>query len=214
MVALDPLFPRFVLGRALHALCATHPSVAFRILSTPMGAAIEALRQDACTFAITAADLPDARIELEALMEISCAAVVAVEHPLAIHARTQRPATVSDLADHIQIVAEDPSDLTEGRDYGVLSPVTWRVADNAIKLDLILAAIGWASLPLWSIERELASGALLRLPVAAFGSDGETRTQASIAHRTDRPLGPAARALRANLIEAVAEEKRTVSDGD
>jgi DNA-binding transcriptional LysR family regulator len=82
----------------------------------------------------------------------------------------------------------------------VLSPVTWRVADNATKLALILGGIGWGSLPIWSIERELSEGRLVRVPAAAFGASGETVLRAYLAHRTDRPLGPAARAFREALL--------------
>lgn len=40
---------------------------------------------------------------------------------------------------HVQIVVPDPSPLTEGRNFGVLSPGTWRVSGNATKRALILA---------------------------------------------------------------------------
>jgi DNA-binding transcriptional LysR family regulator len=103
------------------------------------------------------------------------------------------------LADHIQIVAEDPSPLTEGRDFGVLSPGTWRVSDNPTKLALILAGVGWGSLPLWLILRELAEGQLIRIPAAEFGREGETIVRAYLARRSDEPLGPAGRLFREAL---------------
>lgn len=199
-VALDPQFPLPLVAAALHELCDSYPTVAFNLLTTPLGASVLALREGRCALAITAVDIPDPGIELEALMTVSRAAVVAPSHPLAgsIGSGGTLPATV--LADHIQIVAEDPSTLTEGRDFGVLSPVTWRVSDNATKLALILGGIGWGSLPIWSIERELSDGRLVRLPVAAFGPDGGTELPAYLAHRTDRPLGPAGKAFRQALL--------------
>jgi hypothetical protein len=60
------------------------------------------------------------------------AAVAAAIHPLA-RRRAGQLLTAADLADYIQIVGEDPSPLTEGRDFGALSPGTWRVSDNATK---------------------------------------------------------------------------------
>jgi DNA-binding transcriptional LysR family regulator len=124
------------------------------------------------------------------------AAVVAATHPIAIRAGSGEPLTVVELADHIQIVTENPSPLTEGRDYGVLSPRTCRVSDNSNKLALILAGVGWGNLPLWLIPRELAKEQLVRIPAAEFGREGETIVRAYLAHRSDKPLGPAGRLFR------------------
>jgi DNA-binding transcriptional LysR family regulator len=100
-------------------------------------------------------------------------------------------------------VVPDPSPLTEGRDFGVLSPGTWRVSDNATKHALIVAGVGWGNLPLWLVERDLAEGRLVRVAAAEFGQQGETIVRAYLAHRTDQPLGPAARLLRRALLRYV-----------
>jgi len=171
-----------------------------RLLSTPLGASIVALREGLCSLAITAADIPDPRIELESLSIVSRAAVAAATHPLAIRAASGSTLTVFELADFTQIVAADPSPLTEGRDFGVLSPGTWCVTDNATKLGLIMAGVGWGSLPLWLIQRELAEGQLVRLPAAEFGREGETRISGAPERRTPRPrwalVPPSAAATR------------------
>jgi DNA-binding transcriptional LysR family regulator len=112
-------------------------------------------------------------------------------------------------------VVPDPSPLTEGRDFGVLSPGTWRVSDNATKHALILAGVGWGSLPLWLVERDLAEGRLVRVAAAEFGPGGETFVRAYLAHRTDEPLAPAARAFRHALLRrtdgAAANDKSGVT---
>lgn len=200
-VALDPQFPLPVLGRALNTLCETYPAVTFRILSTPLGASFEALLEGECDLAISGIDLINPAIELEALMTVRRAAVVARGHPLA--QAVDAPLSTTTLADHIQIVGEDPSALTGKRDYGVVSPSRWRVADNLTKKTLILSGVGWGSLPLWMIERELQEGDLVRLPVAAFTKGGESTTQTYLARRTDRPLGPAGAAFRKALLDAL-----------
>jgi DNA-binding transcriptional LysR family regulator len=168
--------------------------------TAPLGAAIVALREGRCTLAITAADLPDPRIGLESLLFVPRAAVAAATHPLAARSKDGAPLTAAELADHLQIVVPDPSPLTEGRDFGVLSPGTWHVSDNETKRALILAGTGWGSLPLWLIERDLAEGRLVRIPVDEFGPQAETFVRAYLAHRTDQPLGPAARAFREALL--------------
>lgn len=202
-IAIDPQFPMGI-AAALKDLNDAYPSVGVRLLSTPLGASIAALREGRCSLAITAADIPDPRIELESLSIVPRAAVAAAMHPLVHRAASRGTLTVHDLADFIQIVVADPSPLTAGRDFGVLSPGTWCVGDNATKLALIIAGVGWGSLPLWSIERELAAGQLVRLPAAEFGREGETTVRAYLAHGSDHPLGPAGRLFRQALLQRVA----------
>jgi DNA-binding transcriptional LysR family regulator len=203
-IALDPQFPLGLAAAALKDLHDAYPSVSVWTWTAPLGAAIVALREGRCALAITAADIPDPRIELEALSFVPRAAVAAATHPLAAQSRAGPPLTAAELADHVQIVVSDPSPLTEGRDFGVLSPGTWRVSDNATKHALILAGVGWGSLPLWLVERDLAEGRLIRVAAAEFGQQGETFVRAYLAHRTDQTLGPAARAFRQALLRRAA----------
>jgi DNA-binding transcriptional LysR family regulator len=130
---------------------------------------------------------------------VSFVAVVAATHPLAAGSEGSTSLGAVELADHLQIVLEDSTPLTEGRDIGVLSPGTWRVSSQDAKHALILAGLGWGRLPLWSIERDLAEGRLVRLAAAGLGRQGEAVLEAYLAHRTDESLGPAARALRQAL---------------
>lgn len=136
----------------------------------------------------------------EAIALVPRAAVVSASHPLANRVATGGAITAAELADHIQIVVEDPSALTQGREYDVLSPGTWRVSGNETKHSLICAGIGWGNLPLWLIERDLTDGRLVRIPAAEFGADGETVVRMWLMHRTDEHLGPAAQTLREALL--------------
>jgi len=202
-IALDPQFPLGLAAAALKDLHEVYPSVSVWMWTAPLGASIVALREGRCALAITAADIPDPRIELESLSFVPRAAVAAPTHPLAARSSGGAPLTAAELADHLQIVVPDPSPLTEGRDFGVLSPGTWRVSDNATKHALILAGLGWGSLPLWVVQRDLAEGRLVRIAAAEFGQQGQTVVRAYLAHRTDQPLGPAARLLRQALLRHV-----------
>jgi DNA-binding transcriptional LysR family regulator len=212
-IALDPQFPLGIAAAALKDLHDTYPSVSVRMWTAPLGAAIVSLRESRCALAITAADLPDPRIELESLSFVPRAAVAAATQPLATRSRDGEPLTAADLADHLQIVVPDPSPLTEGRDFGVLSPGTWRVSDNATKHALIQAGVGWGSLPLWLVERDLEEGRLVRVAAAEFGQRGATFVRAYLAHRTDEPLGPAARVFRAALLRRADDSATPSSQG-
>ncbi|MFC3077388.1 LysR family transcriptional regulator [Phenylobacterium terrae] len=201
-LALDPQFPLARSAAALRALYETYPSVQVQTWTAPLGAAIAALRERRCALAVTAADLPDPAIDLDYLCDLPRAAVAAADHPLADFVRRGAPLERRELAAHLQVVVPDPSPLTAGQDFGVLSPGTWRVSDNETKRALILGGIGWGSLPLWLVKDDLAAGRLVRLPVAEFGPGGETFVRVYIARRADAPFGPAARFLTERLREA------------
>jgi len=200
-LALDPQFPLDLATLALRTVQERYPSVIVRILTASLGEAIHALRERRATLAISTIDLPDPGIERHALIHIKRIAVVSANHPLAARAASQAPLTTEALSDHIQIVGEDPSPLTQGRDFAVLSPGTWRVTDNAAKLALIRAGTGWGNLPAWMVEQDIAQGRLARLPIAAFGQQGETQAQAYLMHRTDSHFGPAVRFYVQTLAE-------------
>ncbi|RZS77313.1 DNA-binding transcriptional LysR family regulator [Phyllobacterium myrsinacearum] len=206
-IALDPQFPIEIAAQALKTMQDAYPSVGVRLTIAPMGAPIAALRERRCTMAIMALDMPDPMIELEELAFLWRVAVVARHHPLASRAVEGPAVTAAELADHVQIVGEDPSRLTEGRDFHVLSPRTWRVSDNDTKRVLILSGIGWGNLPIWLVERDLQEGRLVRVPTAEYGEHGETVLRAYIAHRSDEPLGPASRLFRRALIDQVQHGK-------
>jgi DNA-binding transcriptional LysR family regulator len=165
------------------------------------------LRERRCTLGITVSeDFRDPRIELEALSTVSVVPVVAATHALAARSENKEPLGTAELADHLQIVLEDPTPLSSGREFGVLAPGTWRVTEQNTKHALILAGLGWGRLPLWSVERDLAEGRLVRIAIMALGEQGELLRNAYLAHRIDEPLGPAAKALRQALLRHVGRD--------
>jgi len=201
-IVIDTLFPMATVGAALQAMRGAYPSVGMRVATAPLGGPLAALGERRCTLGITVGrEFRDPHIELEALSTLSFVAVVAATHPLAARAEEQGQLATAELMDHLQIVLEDPSPLSEGRDFGVLSPGTWRVSGQDTKHALILAGLGWGRLPLWEVGRDLAEGRLVRLPAMALGRQGEAIVEAFLARRTDEPLGPAARAFRAALLD-------------
>lgn len=203
-LAVDTLFPIAQVGAALNRMRAAYPSVAIRVSTLPLGGPVQALLAGTHTLGILAGEhFRHPRIAVEALGAVQMVAVVSAEHPLAATARGGGKLAEPDLADHLQIVQSDPSSLSEGRDFAVLSPQTCRVSGQDTKHALILAGLGWGRLPLWQVEHDLAEGRLLRVPVASLGRDSQIATETYLAHRIDQPLGPAARALAAALRDTV-----------
>lgn len=192
-LALDPQFPLEQAANALNVLQKTYPSVSVRVITASLGEAVLALREHRATLAISCFDFPDPTIERHAFTFLRRVAVVAAGHPLAARAASGEQVTAEDLADYIQVVGEDPSALTVGRDFAVLSPGTWRVSDNATKHALIRAGSGWGNLPSWLVYDDISRGRLVRLPVNELGPEGETAARVYLMHRTDSHFGPATR---------------------
>jgi DNA-binding transcriptional LysR family regulator len=63
----------------------------------------------------------------------------------------------------LQLVLTDRSVLTEGREFSVVSPRTWRLADLGAKHALLLEGIGWGNMPLHTVADEIRQGRLVRL---------------------------------------------------
>jgi DNA-binding transcriptional LysR family regulator len=179
-----------------------YPSVGINVRVAALGGPLEALQARRATLAITVGEnFRDPAMEIEAVLPVSLVSVVAASHPLAIRAQNAEPVLAVELAEHLQIVIEDPTSMTEGRDIGVLSPGTWRVGSQDLKHALIVAGLGWGRLPLWQVERDLAEGRLVRVDATGLGRGGRSVATAYLAHRLDEPLGPAARAFRSAVLE-------------
>ncbi|QFT01607.1 HTH-type transcriptional activator AllS (plasmid) [Labrenzia sp. THAF191b] len=199
-IAVDTLYPLQKVGTAISQMRESFPSVSVRVQVEPLGGPLEALRQKSCALAVMVGeDFRDPRIKFDALTSIIQVALVAAEHPLAKD-KGARALEALDLADHLQIVLTDPSQISAGRDFGVLSPQSCRVNTQDAKYNLILGGLGWGRLPLWLVERDLEQGRLVRLNVSALGRNGEVAAQAYVAHRLDETMGPAARHLADALI--------------
>ncbi|MDM9559945.1 MULTISPECIES: LysR family transcriptional regulator [Bordetella] len=193
-LVVDTLFPLHQIGQAIAALRPAYPWVSVRLAIEPLGGPLQALLDQRCTLAVTVGEnFRDPRIALEALSSVEQVAVVAAAHPLA--ATDTRALDAADLADHVQIVLADPTPLSRGRDFGVMSPQTCRVSTQDAKHALILAGAGWGRLPLWLVQRDLDEGRLARVRTRALGRNGAVASEVYLAHRVDAPLGPAARHL-------------------
>ncbi len=199
-LVVDTLFSTDIVGAALQDLRLQYPTLGMRLLVLPMGALFDELRQGRCNIGIAAGEsFRDPLVELEMLSRLQFIAVCAGTHPLAAIAAQRRLLGVDDLADHLQIVQEDPSSQPNPRDLGVLSPQTWRVGTQDAKYALIRSGLGWGRLPDWQVARDLAEGRLVRLAVAGLPGNGDAAVDVFLAWRRDLPFGPAARAFRAAL---------------
>ena len=203
-VAFDTLFPADIAAAALRRLHERFPSVAVRVEYTSLGGTFEALQSRRCAVAVAVLDQIEERFARRFLTRLTTFAVVAPTHELARLARKRRVDLERAIGEHLQIVVEDPTELTAGRDFAVISSNTWCTSDMHSKLALIRAGIGWGTLPHWLVQPELDQGRLVRLPARRLGAGGEIVYDAYFCHLRDESLGIAGRWLGECLEEAVA----------
>jgi DNA-binding transcriptional LysR family regulator len=141
---------------------------------------------------------------LERLQAVDMIMVAAREHPLA-GATGVIPKT--ELAKHVQLVLTDRSDLTEGREFGVMSPLTWRLGDLFAKHAFLLKGLGWGGMPLHTVKQDLLQGRLVKLSIEDLPEEGLILPM-SAAYLTAKPPGPAGRWLIERLRQCRTAAKR------
>ncbi|MEO9340925.1 LysR family transcriptional regulator [Mesorhizobium sp. SB112] len=205
-LVIDPLFPIDAIGTALIQMRHVYPSVTIRLAVEPLGGPISSLLQTRSHLAIIVGeDFRDPRVVMTAISSVKLVAVASTVHPLAIKGETKEIG-LPDLADHIQVVLSDRTSLSEGRDFGVLSPQTCRVDGQDTKHAMIVSGLGWGRLPLWRVERDLDEGRLVRLNTQALGRKSQVKAEAYLASRLDNPPGPAGRAFGEALRNVVSHQ--------
>jgi DNA-binding transcriptional LysR family regulator len=194
----DAMFPMCVLVDALRTFGARFPSVPPRIYVETLGGASELVLNGTCALGL----LMSFGSEFEALqrqhlLDVTLIHVAAPSHPLS---QIEGPLSREELRRHVQLVLSDRSGLTGSRDYGVLSPQTWRLADLGAKHAMLTAGLGWGGMPAHLVADDLAAGRLHRLTIQPEGGSSDIITlPVCTAYRRDRPLGPAGRWLLEHL---------------
>jgi DNA-binding transcriptional LysR family regulator len=131
------------------------------------------------------------------LFQVPVVAVAAAGHPLA---RLPAPIARSEAARHVQLILTDRSRLTEGRQFGVVNPQGWRLADLGAKHAFLRAGLGWGGMPRHMVEEDLARRTLVELTLEASPVLGAAFSMYAC-WRKDAPPGPAGRRFIALLRE-------------
>ncbi|MCW1383531.1 LysR family transcriptional regulator [Novosphingobium sp. KCTC 2891] len=182
-VAVDVMLPPERLGRVLRAFAAEFPTVQLRLHVEALGA-VTAMVLDGKAIVGVSGPITEG-VERIAAGGVLMVPVAAPDHPLA----QMDPIPPGAGRDYTQLVLSDRSRFTEGRDFAVVSPKTWRLADLSAKHALLREGVGWGNMPLQMIEGDLQSGALVRL-VMPDSTEGAYRFWGI--WRRDVPPGPAA----------------------
>ncbi len=191
-VVVDVFFPTSAISTAARAFAARFPLTPLRLFVEGLGAGYQPVLDGRCSLGILASlpiEFPS--LVAERIGEIALVMVAAASHPLAsFNDRIPK----KELARHVQLVLTDRSQLLAGMDYGVLSASTWRLADLSTKHALLKDCVGWGSLPLHMVEKDIAAGDLVILDVDVMPRTGFMLTMSAV-HPASAPPGPAGRWL-------------------
>ena len=204
-LAVDVMLPSARLGSVLRAFNAEFPTVTLRLHVEALGAVTALVLDGSAVIGISgplASEMDG--IDCTALGSVLMIPVAAPDHPLAKSAALPPGAG----RDHIQLVLTDRSPLTQGRDFSVMSPRTWRLADLGAKHALLREGIGWGYMPLRMVEADLVARTLIRL---AMPDHPGGRYQLGGIWRRDAPPGPAAAWLIQQFAEAGLRDEAETS---
>jgi len=185
-LAVDVMLPSKWFREALRAFYVEFPTVALNVHVEALGAVTALVMEQKAVIGISgplAADMPG--IENVIIGSVPLIPVASPDHPLG-RAGALEP---GEGRNHVQLVLADRSRLTEGQDFAVVSPHTWRLGDLGAKRALLREGIGWGNMPLPMVEDDLAAGRLVKL---AMPDETGVSYRMSGIYRRDAPPGPAA----------------------
>lgn len=184
-LVIDVMVPGEVTARVLGEFRRMFPTVALTLNIEGLGAVAACLIDKEAQLAIggpVTADHPE--LERQVIGEIDLVPVAAPSHPLA-----RSGVQPGESRQHLQLVLTDRSRLTEGQEFSVLSPATWRLGDLGAKHSLLIEGLGWGNMPRHMIAGDLAAGRLVELDLPEKPG---AQYRLSALWRRDARLGPAA----------------------
>jgi DNA-binding transcriptional LysR family regulator len=189
-VVIDVAYPMAALTRAVGHFRTTYPRTTLRLYVEALGGVVQAVLDGRCQVGVVGS-LPTIPIDLhsEPLIKVPFVPVVASNHPLA---GVRGVVSMSTLDKHVQLVLTDRTALSQGREFGVLSAQTWRLADLGAKLAFLKAGFGWGYMPLPMVEHRIRTGSLIKLRLQGRPPSANVMLLHAV-HRKDAPPGPAGR---------------------
>jgi DNA-binding transcriptional LysR family regulator len=192
-LVVDVMLPAKLLVKALDEFRRKFPNVALKLRAEGLGAVTEAVLHKSAVFGVSG----PLEITGDLLVRGPAGAVklIPVAHP---HHPLAQLSKISDAeaSDHVQLVLTDRSSLTVDRDFGVVAVKSWRLADLGAKHALLLAGLGWGSMPKFMVSEDIKRGRLVRLAIDAWDN---LQYRFHTVHRRDTPPGPAASWLMERL---------------
>lgn len=189
-IVVDVMYPISTVTQVAKEFHQQFPGVGLRIEMEALGGAIQPVLEGRCSVGIVGS-LPvvPSSLTSERLLGTLFLMVAASDHPLAVY-DGKIPKDI--LAKHRQIVLTDRSDLSKGREFGVMSSSTWRLTDLFAKHHFLLNGLGWGGMPLHVVYDDIVQGRLSVLQIEDVPPDGLILPMSAV-WQTASPPGPAGR---------------------
>src|ERR1700739_1818897 len=189
-VVIDVFYPIDAITQVAKEFRQHYPGVPLRIYVEALGGAIQPILDGRCSIGIVGSlpVIPDT-LTNERLPGIAVFMRAGSDHPLASY-KGKIPKEV--LGKDTQIVLTDKAELSAGREFGVISPATWRLADLFAKHHFLLNGLGWGGMPLHAVRKDLEEGRLCALSIEETPPDGLILPMFAV-WQTKSPPGPAGR---------------------
>src|SRR5450432_3390620 len=186
----DVFFPIEAIVESAKEFRDRFPRTPLRLYVEALGGAYKPVLDGRCSLGVVASlpIVPDT-MSLERLQGVAMVMVAARGHPLAM---IQGVVPKAELSKHVQLVLTDRSDLTTGREFGVMSPLTWRLGDLYAKHAFLLKGLGWGGMPVHTVKQDLQEGRLIKLSVEDLPDEGLILPMFAV-YPTAKPPGPAGR---------------------
>jgi DNA-binding transcriptional LysR family regulator len=194
-VAMDVMYPMDSLTSAAAQSQKDYPHTPLRLYVEALGGVMKLVLDQICNIGVIGTlPIVTDELQVESLRELELVTVVSAAHPLAdFHGLISAAA----IRKHVQLVLSDRTALSQGREFGVLSPSTWRLADLGAKYAFLKAGLGWGHMPLHMVAEDLERGTLVTIRVEGLPRD--VMMPMKVVYRKDAPPGPATRAFIAQL---------------
>jgi DNA-binding transcriptional LysR family regulator len=191
-VVVDVFYPIEAITEAAKEFREHFPGTPLRLFVEALGGAYQPVLTRIASIGVVGS-LPIMPPELtgERLIGVAYVMVAAHNHPLALF-KTKIPK--SELAKHVQLVLTDRSDLSAGREFGVMSSSTWRLSDLFAKHAFLLNGLGWGGMPLHVVQRDIRESRLVELSIEDVPPGGLDLPMSAV-YPTSAPPGPAGRWL-------------------
>ena len=196
-LVVDVMLPTSTLVAVLQAFQHAFPTVPIRLAVEALGAVSQHVLDGAATLGICGPlRIESERLEYIPFRDLELVPVAGPTHPLA----SGLDRAVGAARRHVQLVLSDRSALTAGQDFGVLSDRTWRIGDLGAKHALLLAGVGWGSMPAAMVQADLEAGRLVALDLPDWA--GVTAAM-HLVYVSVAPPGPAGRWLMRRFIDGI-----------
>jgi DNA-binding transcriptional LysR family regulator len=201
---IDVLFPIEAVADSASEFRARFPRTPLRLYVEALGGAYQPVIDGRCSLGVVGS-LPNAPTSMttEPLPAVDMIMVAARNHALA---KFTGVIPKSELSKHVQLVLTDRSELTQGREFGVISPLTWRLSDLYAKHSFLLKGLGWGGMPVHAVKQDLKDKKLVKLRVEDLPEQGLALPMFAV-YSSAQPPGPAGRWLIERLRQSPSKRQ-------